>query len=190
MASRTQILCLCEGEHGKSIDSVFINRLLKLLKPDWVRQWGGSNTVRINPCGSRRDVVVRMPDELRNCAKMGGNATLMVWADCDDDCANGDVLKELFWQEAKRKQVARDDFDSVVFIFPKDRLENWIEFLNTGETDESQEGRRVRHNREAAEAAKELAKKCKAGSPMPKIPVSLKWSCDNWHAFAQRLKSS
>lgn len=121
---------------------------------------------------------------------MGGDATLMVWADCDDDCADSNELKDAFWHEAHRKGIARDEFDSVVFIFPKDRLENWIEFLKTGETDENQEGPRVASNREVAEAAKELARKCKAGQPISNIPPSLQWSCANWHALAQRMKSS
>lgn len=189
MANRTQIVCLCEGEKGKSVDPVFVNRLLKSLRPSWVRPWQGSNFVRIIPCGSRSDVIARMPDEMQVCNQMGGRTTLMVWADCDNDCSDGDALKLNFWQEAERRGVARNKFDEVVFIFPKDRLENWIEFLNSGTTDESNEGPRVRNSRQAADAAKRLAQMCESKGTPAELPRSLQWSCRNWHAFAQRMKS-
>jgi len=35
-------------------------------------------------------------------------------------------------------------FDKAVFIFPKDRIENWIQYLSTGVTDENTEGPRVK----------------------------------------------
>ena len=37
MANRTQIVCLHEGEKGRSIDPVFINALLRDLEPSWIR---------------------------------------------------------------------------------------------------------------------------------------------------------
>jgi len=179
---------LCEGEKGRSIDPVFINALMKALKPSWLRS-EGSNVVRLVPCGGRKALMEKMPCELRSCINAGADTTLMVWADCDDNCSNGDALKQLFWQEAERKDITRDDFERAIFIFPKDRLENWIEFLKTGTTDEAEEGPRVRNNRDASNAAKELAKKCKAGQPIPDIPPSLDWSCNNWHALARRMRS-
>ena len=112
----------------------------------------------------------------------------MVWADCDDNCADGDSLKREFWKEAERRGVSSDDFDRVVFIFAKDRLENWIEFLQTGTTDESKEGPRVKHNCTVAEAARTLANLCKAGKLVVGMPPSLQWSCKNWHALSERLK--
>jgi hypothetical protein len=102
VASRTQIVCLCEGRKGESIDEVFINRLMKSLQPDWLRPWPGSNVVRLVPCGGRMEVVEKMPVELQRCLDAGGNTTLMVWADCDDNCDDGDALKAHFWQEAKQ----------------------------------------------------------------------------------------
>ena len=187
MASRTQIVCLCEGKKGASIDEVFVNRLLKDLKPKWVRPWTGSNVVRIESCGGRKEILQRMPSELRACLRAGGNTTLMVWADLDDDKASGEELKADFWRAAREKGIARDDFDQVVFVFAKDRLENWIEFLQCGQTDESQEGPRVKHNREVAEAAKKLAEMCHAGKPVVNLPPSLQWSCQNWREFAKRM---
>ena len=80
MASRTQLVCLCEGKKGGSIDEVFINRLIKSLDPSWLRPWSGTNRLRLVSCGSRKDVLERMPRELRNCLGQGGNTTLMVWA--------------------------------------------------------------------------------------------------------------
>lgn len=187
MASRTQIVCLCEGEKGKSDDGVFINRLIRSLKPGWIRP-EGSNIVRIISCGGRKALVERMPAELRSCLNAGSDTTLMVWADCDDDCRNGEALKAIFWREAERQGVTQAQFDRVVFIFAKDRLENWVEFLQTGHTDESKEGPRVKHDREVAEAAKSLASMCRSGKPVNDMPSSLQWSCKNWRALVDRMK--
>lgn len=187
MASRTQIVCLCEGRKGESIDEVFINRLMKSIRPVWIRQ-DGSNVMRLVPCGGRKEVVEKMPLELQRCLDAGGDTTLMVWADCDDNCADGDALKAHFWREAERQGVAREQFDRVVFVFAKDRLENWIEFLQTGTTDESNEGPRVKNNCAVADAAKKLAEHCNAGKPIDGMPPSLQWSCKNWRALADRMK--
>jgi hypothetical protein len=86
-----------------------------------------------------------------------------------------------------RQGITKGQFDRVVFIFARDRIENWIEFLRTGKTDESKEGPRVKHNREAADAAKKLADFCKDNKPVPDIPTSLQWSCKNWRALAERM---
>lgn len=189
MASRTQIVCLCEGKKGRSIDPVFINKLMKCLAPSWLRPWSGSNAIRIVPCGGRGKVIAKMPEELRGCLEAGADTTLMVWADLDDDRSDGDSLKADFWEEAQRNGISRQDFDRVVFIFAKDRLENWIEFLERGDTDESQEGPRVENDRAAADAARRLAEFCKSGKPLDKIPPSLQWSCKNWRALVQAFKS-
>jgi hypothetical protein len=185
--SRTQIVCLCEGRKGESIDEVFINRLMKSLKPPWIRQ-DGSNVVRIVPCGGRLEVVEKMPLELRRCLGAGGHTTLMVWADCDDNCADGDALKAHFWCEAERQEITREQFDRVMFVFAKDRLENWIEFLQTGTTDESNEGPRVRSNRAVADAARKLAEMCEEGRTVVYMPSSLQWSCRNWRSLVQMFK--
>jgi hypothetical protein len=187
VASRTQIVCLCEGEKGASIDGVFINKLIRTIKPRWLRR-DGANYVRMESRGGRKEVIAEMPNQLRLWLNAGGDTTLMVWADCDNDCADGEVLKAKFWEEAKRQGITKEEFDRVVFSFAKDRLENWIEFLQTGKTDETSEGPRVKHNREAADAAKKLADFCKANKPIPGIPPSLQWSCENWRALADRIK--
>jgi len=188
VASRTQIVCLCEGTKGASIDVVFINKLIKCLDPNWLRPWRGSNTIRLVPCGGRKALIEKMPGELRGCLTAGADTTLMVWADCDDNCADGEVLKTAFWREAEQHGIAKEKFERVVFIFAKDRLENWIEFLQTGNTDESKEGPRVKSNRTAAEAAKQLAELCKTGKPIDGMPPSLQWSCMNWGLLKERMK--
>jgi hypothetical protein len=111
----------------------------------------------------------------------------MVWADVDDDVETPDALKEKFWAEAEARGVGRADFDKIVFVFAKDRLENWIQFLNTGTTNESEEGPRVRHDREAAEAAQRLAECCLSGAPIKDAPPSLEWSCRNWRTLRHRM---
>ncbi len=185
MASRTQIVCLCEGEKGKSIDEVFINKLIKSLDPKWLRP--GSNRIRLVPCGGRKQLIEKMPKELKNCLAAGGNTTLMVWADCDDNCDDGDALKQKFWTQAQQSGVSSDDFSRIVFIFAKYRLENWIEFLQTDKTNEAKKGPRLSHNREAADAAKKLAKLCKDVMPVDGMPPSLQWSCGNWQKLVRRM---
>jgi hypothetical protein len=178
---------MCEGRKGESIDEVFINALLKALKPGWIRKQG--NIVRLVPCGGRTVVVERMPAELQNCMDAGSDTTLMVWADCDHDCADGESLKVHFWKEVKEKGITQEQFERVVFIFAKDRIENWIEFLQTGNTGESKEGPRMKNqNRKVADAAKRLADFCKAGKPVDGMPPSLQWSCGNWRALVERMK--
>lgn len=179
MASRTQIVCLCEGAKGASIDEVFINKLIKTLKPAWIRPVG-SNWVRMEPRGGRKEVIAAMPGQLRLCLDAGADTTLMVWADCDDDCADPEALKGHFWSYAQQQGITKEQFARAVFIFAKNRIENWIEFLITGKTNESEKGPRVKHNREAAEAAKKLASMCKGGEPTSNMPPSLFWSCENW----------
>ncbi|MCF7676286.1 MAG: hypothetical protein K9N23_03450 [Akkermansiaceae bacterium] len=101
---------------------------------------------------------------------------------------NGDQLKDAFWSVSKDAGITGEQFEQVVFVFAKDRLENWIDFLRGGETDESKEGPRLKQGRHVAEAAKGLAKKCLAGAPIPKIPPSLAWSCQNWRTLVDRTR--
>ena len=188
MASRTQIVCLHEGKKGRSIDPIFIRALLRALDPAWIRPWKGNNIVRAVDCGGRTDLVAKVPAELRNCLAMGGDTSLMVWADLDDDMGDGDELKEKFWTAAKQVGITKDQFEQIVFVFAKDRLENWIEFLLTGTTDESKEGPRQKHDRQVADAAKSLARRCESDAAEPKLPPSLAWSCENWHKLVERMR--
>ncbi len=160
---------------------------MKSLQPGWLRPGHGSNVVRLVACGGRNEVIEKTPAELKRCLGAGSHTTLMVWADCDDDCASGDDLKALFWEEAARQSIPRAEFDLVVFAFAKDRLENWIEFLQTGATVEDEEGPRVKKSSAVAAAAKALAKHCEKGSPVAGMPPSLRWSCDNWKALVRRM---
>lgn len=187
MSNRTQIVCLHEGENGRSIDPVFINSLLKKLRPSWIRPWG-SNVVRTKACGGRKSLIEKMPKELKNCINFGGDTTLMVWADIDDDMNDGDQLKGMFWVEAQAAGITQAEFDQVIFIFAKDRLENWIQFLATGITNESQEGPRVKHGTAVATAAKTLAMRCKGQVKEPPLPPSLAWSCINWNKLVKRMQ--
>ncbi len=188
MASRTQIVCLHEGEKGRSIDPIFIRCLLKALDPAWIRPWTGNNIVRTRDCGGRKSLIAAMPAELQSCLSMGGDTTLMVWADLDHDKADGDELKEEFWAAAQQAGITKEHFAQVVFVFAKDRIENWVEFLLNGATDESKEGPRQKHDRPVAEAAKRLAEKCLSGAPDPLMPPSLLWSCKNWRELVVRMK--
>jgi hypothetical protein len=187
VASRTQIVCLHEGERGHSIDPLFILKLLKALDPAWIRPWKGSNMIRPVDCGGRSTLIARMPEELKTCIEMGGDTTLMVWADLDHDMNDGDQLRQKFQEVASQNGIKDDDFDRVVFVFAKDRLENWIEFLDTGSTDESKEGPRVKNGKRVAGAAKKLAQMCRGQLQGAQLPPSLNWSCQNWRRFVARM---
>jgi hypothetical protein len=129
-----------------------------------------------------------MPPELQSCLEMGGDTTLMVWADVDHDMVDGEQLKAEFWKFASQSGITKEDFGQVVFVFAKDRIENWIEFLLTGKTDESKEGPRQKHDRAVADAAKSLAQRCQGQISGPPNPPSLEWSCQNWRKLAARMK--
>lgn len=187
MPSRTQFVCLHEGSKGRSIDGVFINTLIKAIKPSWLRKTG-SNVLRLRACGGRKELIDVTPRELKLCLQRGGHTTLMVWADLDDDIETGDQLKSVFWKRAEEEGISRADFDDVVFIFAKDRLENWIQFLEAGATDEAAEGPRINENKVVARAARKLADWCTSGRRDLHLPESLKWSCKNWHHLVERLK--
>ncbi len=187
MASRTQIVCLHEGTRGGSVDPVFINCLIRSLNPPWIRPQG-SNLVRLEACGNRNGVMAELPRHLRQCIQAGGNTTLMVWADLDDDITSGNELQRKFWEHANSAGITAEEFEQVVFAFAKDRIENWIEFLLHGATNESVEGPRV-SNRDAAQAAKLLAKRCQQNAMHPQLPPSLEWSCRNWRKLAERMKN-
>ena len=181
---RTQLICLHEGKSG-SVDSVFANRFMKTYDPSWMRPWK-TGSIRFVPCGGKTGVLKQFPAELKNCDAMGGDTTLVVLADLDDDCKDGDALKEKYRKEAKAEQIDPDLFSQAVFIFPKDRIENWIQYLNSGKTDENVEAPRVK-NSEAVEAAKKLAELCRSGSDSEGFPPSLKWSCTNWRKLTDRM---
>lgn len=186
MPSRTQIVCLHEGKKGRSIDPLFIRALIKKLDPAWIRDWPGNNVIRTVAYGGRSTVIANMAKELRAAEQAGGNTTLMVWADVDDNMESPEELKNAFWAQARAADITAEQFGRVVFAFAEDRLENWVEFLNLGATDESREAPRVK-DPEAVKAARKLAEMCLQGAPIADIPASLAWSCQNWRALKARM---
>jgi hypothetical protein len=188
VANRTQIVCLHEGKKGRSIDPLFIRTLIKKLDPSWIRPWPGNNVIRTAGYGGRSTLIARLPDEIRAAEQAGGNTTVVVWADVDDNIQSPEALKAAFWAAAQAAGISAEQFNRVVFALAEDRLENWVEFLNSGTTDESREGPRVRHDREAVEAARRLAEYCSRGAAILNIPPSLEWSCRNWRALVDRMR--
>ena len=164
--------------------------LVRALKPAWIRPFKGSNLVRPESCGGRSELIKRMPQELKACSSIGGQTTLMVWADLDRDMNDGDQLKEEFWKIAQAEGIIKEQFEAVVFVFAKYRLENWIQYLTEGATDEKEPGPRIKHNKVAADAAKTLAERCGQAQANPPLPPSLEWSCRNWRKLVERMKSS
>ena len=187
MANRTQIVCLHEGKKGRSIDPLFIRTLIRKLDPAWIRPWPGNNVIRTLGCGGRSTLIEAVAKELKVANQAGANTTLIVWADVDDNMESPEKLKQTFWAAAQRDGITEAQFAQVVFALAEDRMENWIEFLNSGNTDESREGPRVK-DAEAVKAAKLLADLCLRGASIPNIPPSLQWSCSNWRALVDRMK--
>ncbi len=129
-------------------------------------------------------------NELKNCLSRGGATTLMVWADIDDDMTDGDALKREFWNTAQKKDITQQQFDQIVFVFAKDRLENWIQYLMTGQTDESVEGPWVNRGRDVRDAARQLGLRCLKNQVEPPLPPFLEWSCRNWRQLAERMRDN
>lgn len=130
--------------------------------------------------------MAKLPEELKANENAGGKTTVMVWADVDDDMASPDALKAAFWAECKRAGTDPDRFEEVMFALAEDRIENWIEFLNTGSTDETREAPRVK-DPEAVKAARKLAELCSQSAAVSNMPASLKWSCQNWRRLKKRM---
>ena len=187
MANRTQIVCLHEGKKGRSIDPLFIRALIKKLNPAWIRPWPGNNVIRTVDCGGRSTLMASVAKELKAANEAGADTTLIVWADLDDNMETPEMLKQAFREAAQRDRITQNEFNRVVFAFAKDRLENWVEFLNSGATDESREGPRVK-DIDAVKAARKLADLCLRGASISNIPPSLEWSCRNWWDLVNRLR--
>ena len=187
MSKRTQIVCIHEGRKGSSIDPVFVNSFLKTYNPEWLRPWGTSK-VRLVPYGGKSELRNGFASELKNVLSAGADTTLIVFADIDDDLENGDKLKNLYWETAQADNIDKDDFEKAIFIFSKDRIENWIQFLQTGKTNEGEEGPRVKDNAVVRDAARKLAAMCRSGESGDNFPQSLKWSCKNWHSLVEKMK--
>jgi hypothetical protein len=187
MSKRTQIVCIHEGKKGPSIDPVFANAFLRAYSPEWIRPWK-TTAARFIGYGDKTSLRKAFPKELQSCSIAGGDTTLVVLADVDDDLENGDELKSKYWEEAETAKLSRELFERVVFIFPKDRIENWVEFLNWGTTNENQEGPRVKDLSTVRDAARKLANLCRSGQKPGPLPPSLEWSCRNWRALAERMR--
>jgi len=186
MAKRTQIVCIHEGKKD-SVDLVFANAFLKTCDPGWLRPYA-TGKAHFEGCGSKSELLQRFPQELKKCIAAGSDTTLIVLADIDDKLKNGEELKKAYWETAQEAGITREMFDKAVFIFPKDRIENWIQYLSTGVTDENTEGPRVKNNRVARDKARLLAEKCRQPRQTKEtFPPSLEWSCRNWKSLVERM---
>lgn len=187
MAKRTQIICIHEGKRN-SIDAVFANAFLKAYDPEWLRPFA-TGKARFEGCGGKSELLQRFPQELKNCIAAGGGTTLIVLADIDDELKTGDELKKKYWETAQKAEITQEMFEKAIFIFPKDRIENWVQYLSTGTTNENVEGPRVKNLSEARDMAQLLAKKCRQSQQIKEtFPPSLEWSCRNWKALIERMR--
>jgi hypothetical protein len=187
MAKRTQIVCIHEGHPGHSIDPLFANSFLKAYNPEWLRPWK-TGLVRFIGYGDKTTLLNHFVPELKTCINYGSDVTLIVLADVDDlkDC---EELKRIYWQKAQEAGIKEDAFNKVVFAFPRNRIENWVEFLLTGKTNEGKEGPRIYDNTKVRDAGKKLAELCRNTGEMGEVfPQSLLWTCKNWHTLVSRMK--
>jgi hypothetical protein len=184
MSKRTQIVCIHDGK----TDLVFANSFIKAYDPEWLRPQK-TGLVRFVSCGGKSELRnTDFPRELKNCVAAGGNTTLIVLADIDD-MKDGEKLKQQYRTTAENAGISKEIFDKAVFIFAKNRIENWIEFLETGTTDENNEGPRVKENAIVRTAARKLAEKCRShGQSKDMFPPSLEWSCRNWQSLVNRMR--
>lgn len=194
MSHRTQIVYMHEGEKNdegimNSVDPIFANAFLRKYDPKWLR-----SPTKPVPCGRKGRLLEMFPQTLKDVMAQGSDTTLIVLADVDDKIDDCEKLKDDYWEVAQKADIKREDFDKVVFIFPKDRIENWVEFLCGRETDESVEGKRTKKTasgkRLVRDAAERLAQMCKSGHGIPNIPPSLEWSCKNWRKFSNGMQDS
>ncbi len=179
---RAQLVCLREGKQ----DIVFVNAFIKAYDPSWLRPHKSGN-VYFEKCNGKTELLQKFPQVLLNCAKRGADTALIVLADVDDDCDSCEELKKKYIKAAKDYGIDDGLLKSVVFVFPKDRIENWIQFINDGVTDEAIEAPRVK-NEVAVAAARKLADMCKTNIDDGQFPTSLKWSCKNWRRFVGRMR--
>jgi hypothetical protein len=188
MAKRTQIICIHEGMEGRSIDPVFANAFLKTYNPEWLRPFA-TGKARFIACGSKAELQQRFPQELKNCNSMGSDTTLIVLADIDE-LETGGQLKNLYWETAEKNGITREMFEKAVFVCPKYQIENWVQYLSTGDTNENTEGPRVGNdNRKVRDMAQVLAKKCRQTQQTKvSLPPSLEWSCHNWRILVERMQ--
>ena len=182
----TQIICIHEGVDN-SVDRKFAQAFLKQYKPSWVRPGKNNKGWQFESCGDNTNLLKQFPRYLDLCSRRGGHTTLVVLGDLDHSHKNGDELKEKYWKAANAADIKREYFDQVIFIFPKDRIENWIEYINMGHTNEEIEGPRVSIE-EARKAGKALAVRCKSSQALQNIPLSLAWSCNNWQQLVRRMR--
>ena len=70
-------------------------------------------------CGGRKELIEKMPSQLRACLNAGADTTLVVWADVDDDKENCDQLKDEFWKAAQAAGISEGDFSASDFRFRK-----------------------------------------------------------------------
>jgi hypothetical protein len=188
MLKRTQIICMHEGRKGQSIDPVFANAFLKEYDPEWLRPFA-TGKARFIACGGKAELQQRFPQELKNCNSMGSDTTLIVFADLDK-LETGDQLKDLYWKTAEKSGITREIFEKAVFVCPKYRIENWVQYISIGNTDENMEGPRVENdNKKVRDMAQVLAKKCRQiQQTKVSLPPSLEWSCHNWRILVERMQ--
>ena len=191
MASRTQIVCMCEGQRGQSIDEVFINRLMKSLGPPWLRPWSGSNTIRLKPCGGRRALIEEMPKDSSGGASRPA-ATRPSWSGptVTMTVPTAKHSRPLSGKRQSDRELRTNNSTKWCSRLRKTAWKTGSNSCRKGNTDEAIEGPRVTNNRDVAEAAKKLAEMCKAGKLVQNLPPSLKWSCQNWNTLKGRMKSS
>ena len=121
-----------------------------------------------------------------NAVRARPGTALVVLIDADRDSV--ETIRRLLDDRLKQEQMnALSSEDRVFIASPKWRIENWIEYLKTGKTDEKSQGPRLDDEGSARTLALDLHRKCLVKSPLLNVPPSLGKACEEWQLFRTKL---
>lgn len=174
MGRRVQIVFLCEDSQHQSFGLAFLGELTGIRNIETVR------------AGSRANVINRFPKELKALRSRSGSA-LVVMIDADKDSVS-DVRQIIDQKLAQTGEPPVRVKDLVFVASPKWRIENWIQYLREGHTDESKQGPRLDKENSCREDAKRLFESCIGNVALLQAPESLESACAEWKPFRNRIK--
>lgn len=172
--ARVEIVFLHEDTQHQSFGTAFLNQIKTMRRIEPVRK------------GSRALLVQDFPRQVKAVRSRGGAAALVVLIDADRDSV--DKVWNILNDRLKQEGMSVISSSDLIFIAsPKWRIENWIEYLRTGATNEELQGPRLEDEGSAREDAGSLYQMCVTRALPPNPPPSLKAACEQWLAFRDKL---
>jgi hypothetical protein len=174
MAKRVEIVFLHEDTQHQSFGTAFLNKITRVRRIEPVRM------------GRRSMLVNDFPRQLKAVRSRGGKAALVVLIDADHDSVQ--EIREVLDRRLKEADMPTISPEDPIFIaIPKWRIENWIEYLRTGDTDEAAQGARLIDEASARPLAAKLHETCLNGPPLASPPPSLEQACTEWQRFRAKF---